>query len=210
MSRTAVIYARVSSVSDRQSTDRQVADLRAFARREGIEVVGEYEEHGSGAREDRPELLRCVEFLRRGGCRTLLVSEISRLGRTVKGVVNTIDELTKVGVNVYVQDINLWTLLPDGSENPMAKIILTVLALGAELERKSIVSRLNSGRERAKAKGVKMGRPYGSKVSDKDLLKKYSDVAKKLRKGLALRDVAQLCGVSMATVQKVKKVSTRG
>ena len=210
MSRTAVIYARVSSVSDRQSTDRQVADLRAFAQREGIEVVGEYEEHGSGAREDRPELLRCVEFLRRGGCSSLLVSEISRLGRTVKGVVNTIDELTKVGVNVYFQDINLWTLLPDGSENPMAKIILTVLALGAELERKSIVGRLNSGRERAKAKGVRMGRPYGSKVSDKDLLKKYSDVAKKLRKGLALRDVAQLCGVSMATVQKVKKVSTRG
>ena len=128
MNRTAVIYARVSSTSDRQSTDRQVADLRAFAEKEGIEVVGEYEEHGSGAREDRPELLRCVEFLRRGGCSTLLVSEISRLGRTVKGVVNTIDELTKAGVNVYVQDINLWTLLPDGTENPMAKVILTVLA----------------------------------------------------------------------------------
>ena len=208
--RTAVIYARVSSAGDRQSTDRQVADLRAFAQREGIEVVGEYEEHGSGAREDRPELMRCVEFLKRGGCSTLLVSEISRLGRTVKGVVNTIDELTNVGVNVYFQDINLWTLLPDGTENPMAKIILTVLALGAELERKSIVGRLNSGRERAKAKGVKMGRPHGSKMSDRNLLKKYPDVAKKLQKGLAMRDVAKLCGVSMATVQKVKKVSTQG
>ena len=208
--RTAVIYARVSSAGDRQSTDRQVADLRAFAQREGLEVVGEYEEHGSGAREDRPELMRCVEFLKRGGCSTLLVSEISRLGRTVKGVVNTIDELTNVGVNVYFQDINLWTLLPDGTENPMAKIILTVLALGAELERKSIVGRLNSGRERAKAKGVKMGRPHGSKMSDRNLLKKYPDVAKKLQKGLAMRDVAKLCGVSMATVQKVKKVSTQG
>ena len=50
MDRTAVIYARVSSASDRQSTDRQVADLRAFAEKEGIDVVGEYEEHGSGAR----------------------------------------------------------------------------------------------------------------------------------------------------------------
>ena len=206
MDRTAVIYARVSSASDRQSTDRQVADLRAFAEKEGIDVVGEYEEHGSGAREDRPELLRCVEFLRRGGCSTLLVSEISRLGRTVKGVVNTIDELTKVGVNVYVQDINLWTLLPDGSENPMAKVILTVLALGAELERKSIVSRLNSGRERAKEKGVRMGRPEGSKMSDKDLLAKYPEVAKKLRKGLPIRDVAKLCGLSVSTVQRVKKI----
>lgn len=206
MNRTAVIYARVSSASDRQSTDRQVADLRAFAQREGIEVVGEYEEHGSGAREDRPMLLRCVEFLKRGECSILLVSEISRLGRTVKGVVNTIDELTKAGVNVYVQDINLWTLLPDGTENPMAKVILTVLALGAELERKSIVSRLNSGRERAKEKGVKMGRPEGSKMSDKDLYAKYPEVAKKLRKGLSIREVAKICGVSPSTVQRVKKI----
>ncbi len=206
MNRTAVIYARVSSASDRQSTDRQVADLRAFAKKEGIDVVGEYEEHGSGAREDRPELLRCMEFLKGGGCSTLLVSEISRLGRTVKGVVNTIDELTKADVNVYVQDINLWTLLPDGSENPMAKVILTVLALGAELERKSIVSRLNSGRERAKEKGVKMGRPEGSRMSDEDLLKKYPDVAKKLRKGLSIREVAKLCGRSVSTVQRVKKI----
>ena len=199
------IYARVSSASGRQSTDRQVADLRTFAVKEGIEVVGEYEEHGSGAMEDRPELLRSVEFLKRGGCSSLLVSEISRLDRTVKGVVNTIDDLTKVGANVYVQDINLWTLLPDGSENPMAKVILTVLALGAELERKSIVSRLNSGRERAKEKGVKMGRPEGSRMSDKDLLAKYPEVAKKLRKGLSIREVSKICGVSSATVQRVKK-----
>ena len=204
--KTAVIYARVSSVSDRQSTDRQVVDLRAFAQREGIEVVGVYEEHESGAREDRPELLRCVEFLKRGECSTLLVSEISRLGRTVKGVVNTIDELTKAGVNVYVQDINLWTLLPDGSENPMAKVILTVLALGAELERKSIVSRLNSGRERAKEKGVKMGRPEGSRMSDKDLFAKYPEVVKKLRKGLSIREVSKICEVSTSTVQRVKKI----
>ena len=183
MNQTAVIYARVSSASDRQSTDRQVADLRTFAVKEGIEVVGEYEEHGSGAREDRPELLRCVEFLKRGGCSTLLVSEISRLNRTVKGVVNTIDDLTKVGANVYVQDINLWTLLPDGSENPMAKVILTVLALGAELERKSIVSRLNSGRERAKEKGVKMGRPEGSRMPDKDFSPSIQKWLKSFEKG---------------------------
>ena len=87
----------------------------------------------------------------------------------------------------------------------MAKVILTVLALGAELERKSIVGRLNSGRERAKEKGVKMGRPEGSKMSDKDFLAKYPEVAKKLRKGLSIREVAKICGVSSTTVQRVKK-----
>ena len=207
MSKTAVIYARVSSSSDRQSTDRQVADLRAFAKREGFEVLEVFSENCSGAREDRPELLRCVEYLKRGECSTLLVSEISRLGRSVKGVVNTIDELTRAKVNIYLQDINLYTLLPDGSENPLAKVILTVLALGAEIERKSIVGRLNSGRERAKEKGVKMGRPQGSMMSNQELLNKYPEVVKKLHKGRSIREIAKICDVSASTVQRIKKAS---
>ena len=205
MSKTAVIYARVSSSGDRQSTDRQVADLRAFATREGFEVLEVFSENCSGAREDRPELLRCVEYLKRGECSTLLVSEISRLGRSVKGVVNTIDELTRAKVNIYLQDINLYTLLPDGSENPLAKVILTVLALGAEIERQSIVRRLFSGRERAKEKGVKLGRPKGSMMSNQELLNKYPEVVKKLRKGLSIREAAKICDVSASTVQRIKK-----
>ena len=205
MSKTAVIYARVSSSGDRQSTDRQVADLRAFATREGFEVLEVYAENCSGAREDRPELLRCVEYLKSGECSTLLVSEISRLGRSVKGVVNTIDELTRAKVNIYLQDINLYTLLPDGSENPLAKVILTVLALGAEIERQSIVRRLNSGRERAKEKGVKLGRPKGSMMSNQELLNKYPEVVRKLRKGLSIREIAKICDVSASTVQRIKK-----
>ena len=205
MSKTAVIYARVSSSGDRQSTDRQVADLRAFAKREGFEVLEVFSENCSGAREDRPELLRCVEYLKRGGCSTLLVSEISRLGRSVKGVVNTIDELTRAKVNIYLQDINLYTLLPDGSENPLAKVILTVLALGAEIERQSIVRRLNSGRERAIEKGVKLGRPKGSMMSNQELLNKYPEVVKKLRKGLSIREIAKICDVSASTVQRIKR-----
>ena len=205
MNRTAVIYARVSSSGDRQSTDRQVADLRAFATREGFEVLEVFSENCSGAREDRPELLRCVEYLKRGECSTLLVSEISRLGRSVKGVVNTIDELTRAKVNIYLQDINLYTLLPDGSENPLAKVILTVLALGAEIERQSIVRRLNSGRERAIEKGVKLGRPKGSMMSNQELLNKYPEVVKKLRKGRSIREIAKICDVSASTVQRIKK-----
>ena len=205
MNRTAVIYARVSSSGDRQSTDRQVADLRAFATREGFEVLEVFSENCSGAREDRPELLRCVEYLKRGECSTLLVSEISRLGRSVKGVVNTIDELTRAKVNIYLQDINLYTLLPDGSENPLAKVILTVLALGAEIERQSIVRRLISGRERAKEKGVKLGRPKGSMMSNQELLNKYPEVVKKLRKGRSIREIAKICDVSASTVQRIKR-----
>lgn len=207
MSRTAVIYARVSSAGEYQTADRQMTDLRAFARREDIEVVCTCIEYESKTGEDRPMLQFCLDLLRKkeGGCCILLVPGISCLGGNTKFIITTIDELTKIGVNVYVQDINLWTLLPDETENPMAKVILTVLALGAAMERKSIVSRLNSGREMAKEKGVRMGRPEGSKMSNKDMLKKYPEAVKKLWKGLPIRDVAKLCGVSAYTVQRIKK-----
>lgn len=206
--REAVIYARVSSTSDRQSTDRQVSDLRAYADRQGLEILKVFQEKGSGAKEDRPVLQECIAFCEEYNTE-LLVSEVSRLGRTVKIIVNTIDELTKAGVCVRIQDIGLKTLDDEGKENIIAKMMLTVLGLGAEIERKSIVSRLNSGRELAKERGVRMGRPEGSKMSDKDLLAKYPEVAKKLRKGLSIREVSKICGVSSATVQKVKKVAQK-
>ena len=190
--RKAVIYARVSSTSDRQSTDRQVADLHAYAEREGLDIVKVFQEKGSGAKEDRPVLQECISFCEAQNTE-LLVSEVSRLGRTVKIIVNTIDELTKAGVCVWIQDIGLKTLDDEGKENVIAKVMLTVLGLGAEIERKSIVSRLNSGRELAKERGVRMGRPEGSKMSDKDLLAKYPEVAKKLRKGLSIREVSKIC-----------------
>lgn len=59
--RKAVIYARVSSTSDRQ-TARQVSDLRAYADREGLEIVKVFQENGSGAKEDRPVLQKCISF----------------------------------------------------------------------------------------------------------------------------------------------------
>ena len=100
--RKAVIYARVSSTSDRQSTDRQVADLHAYAEREGLDIVKVFQEKGSGAKEDRPVLQECISFCEAQNTE-LLVSEVSRLGRTVKIIVNTIDELTKAGVCVRIQ-----------------------------------------------------------------------------------------------------------
>ena len=202
----SVIYARVSSTSDRQDTARQVADLQKYAAASGLEVVKVFEEKASGARNDREVLADCLASLHAGDADTLLLSELSRLGRNVRKILDVADDLTKAGINIHILDLNIDTLLPDGKENPMAKLMLTVLGLGAELERKNIVSRLNSGRERAKEKGVKMGRPEGSRMSDKDLLAKYPEVVRKLRKGLSIREVSKICGVSSATVQRVKKV----
>ena len=110
---------------------------------------------------------------------TLLLSELSRLGRSVRKILDVTDDLTKAGINIHILDLNIDTMLPDGTENPVAKMLLTVLGLGAEIERRNIVSRLNSGRQLAIARGIRMGRPFGSGMSDEELLKKYPDVVRR-------------------------------
>ena len=154
MHNNAAIYARVSSSGDRQDTTRQVADLKKYAAASGLEVVKIFEEKASGARDDRGGLTDCLTFLHAGGADTLLLSELSRLGRNVRKILDVADDLTKAGINIHILDLNIDTLLPDGKENPIAKLMLTVLGLGAELERKNIVSRLNSGRQLAIERGV--------------------------------------------------------
>ena len=205
MNNKAVIYARVSSTGDRQDTERQVEDLTRYAAASGLEIVAVYREKASGAKEDREVLAECLAFIHSGGADTLLLSELSRLGRNVKLILEVVDLLTKAGINVHINDIKVDTLDSDGKENPYAKTVLTVLGLGAELERKNIVSRLNSGRQLAIERGVQLGRPVGSGMTDEELLQKYPTVVKRLNKGLSVRDTAAACDVSTFTVQKVKK-----
>ena len=198
-----VIYARVSSVGDRQSTERQVEDLTRYAEGKGLEVVRIFQEHVSGAKsnQERGVLSECLDFCRIERPGTLMVTELSRLGRSTVEVLKAVEDLTAAGVNVFILDLNLSTL-EDGKENPVAKMVLTVLALGAEMERKLILGRLNSGRELAKKRGVAMGRPKGA---TDDLQQKYPEVVKHLRKGKnSIREIAKLTGVSVSTVQRVK------
>lgn len=207
MSCTAVIYARVSSMGDRQSTDRQIEDLTRYAEGRGLDVIKIFQEHVSGAKsnQERGVLSECLEFCRAERPDTLMVTELSRLGRSTVEVLKAVEDLTAAGVNVFILDLNLSTLDDEGKENPVAKMVLTVLALGAEMERKLILGRLNSGRELAKKRGVRMGRPKGSSLSDEALAAKYPEVIKHLRKGKnSIREIAKLSGVSVSTVQRVK------
>ena len=206
MNRT-VIYARVSSAGDRQSTDRQIEDLMRYAEGKGHEIVKIFQEHVSGAKsnQERGVLSECLEFCKTEHPGTLMVPELSRLGRSTVEVLKAVEDLTAAGVNVFILDLNLSTLDDEGKENPVAKMVLTVLALGAEMERKLILGRLNSGRELAKKKGVRMGRPRGSALSADDLQAKYPEVVKHLRKGKnSIREIAKLTGLSVSTIQRVK------
>ena len=201
----AVIYARVSSEGDRQNTDRQVVDLQAYAAAAGLEVVRVFTEKASGARDDRPVLAECLDWCCAGNADILLLSEISRLGRTVKIIVDAVDRLMKAGVCIHFQDMNVDTLLPSGEENTYATMLVTMLGLGAQMERSLIMGRLNSGRKHAMENGVVMGRKPGSVKTREQKEAEYKDVIKLLKKGTSIRNTAKLCGVSPKTVQNIKK-----
>ena len=206
----AVIYARVSSEGDRQSTDRQVADLQSYAVGVGLEVVRVFTEQASGARDDRPVLAECLDWCCAGNADVLLLSEISRLGRSVKVIVDSVDRLTKAGVCIHFQDTNVDTLLPSGEENTYATMLVTMLGLGAQMERSLIMGRLNSGRKHAMENGVVMGRKPGSVKTREQKERQYADVIQLLKKGVSIRVTAKLCGFSPKTVQMVKNEFLNG
>ena len=199
----AVIYARVSSAGERQSTERQVADLKRYAAASGMEVVEVFEEKASGAKKDREKLAECVAFLEGGGAEHLLVTELSRLGRSLRQVLQVVDKLTERGVNIYFQAQGLNTLV-DGKSDATVKAMVSMFGTFAELERTMIHDRLQSGREIAKMKGKRMGRPKGTGMTKEELLAKYPKAVKRLQAGRTIREVAGECGLSTKTVQRIK------
>ena len=207
MTQTAVIYARVSSTGERQSTSRQVADLTDYANRNGLEVVGIYDEHISGAKrnEERAVLTECINYAVTNGVEVVLFSELSRCGRAVWEVLDTIRILKDNGINAYFQKEGLSLFSVDGKENPYLAVMVSVLGVCAQLERENITYRLNSGRAKYIADGGKLGRKVGSVKSKERKQEEYAKVIRSLKQGKSIRDTAAICGVSVSTVQRVKK-----
>jgi DNA invertase Pin-like site-specific DNA recombinase len=207
----AVIYARVSSIGDRQDTTRQVKDLTKYAKGNALNVVKTFEEHVSGAKgvDERPVLAECLQFCIDNHIDCLLLSELSRLGRNVWNVLDNIKWCRDHHLNVFFQKESLTIYDADGQESKLLPIMVSVLGMVAETERENIKFRLNSGRERAKANGVKMGRPVGATKSDEQLLKDHAKVVALLKQGVSIRVVAQSLNVSTTTVQKVKNALKR-
>ena len=206
MKANAVIYARVSSVSDRQDTARQIQDLTRYATAQEIEVVSIFEEHISGAKknEERQVLTDCLEYCTANPVNYLLLSELSRLGRSTLQVLRSLEILHEAKVSVYIQNLGLYTLQTDGKVNPIVSILITILAEMSNIERSNIVYRLNSGRANYIAKGGKLGRKVGSTKTEERKREEYKEVIQLLKKGYSIRNVAKLQGLGISTVQRIK------
>ena len=144
----AVIYARVSSIGDRQSTDRQVKDLMDYAAYQKMVIRKVFEEHISGAKknDERPVLCEAIQFCKENRIDVLLVSELSRLGRNAFEVLASVKDLLDCGINLYIQKEQFTLLDKEGKPSLFAPVMIATLSTCAQLERDNISFRLNSGK----------------------------------------------------------------
>ena len=206
MSTTAVIYARVSSIGDRQNTDRQISDLLDYVSFKNLEISKIYEEHISGAKKnsERPVLQEAIDYCKSNGVAILLVSELSRLGRNAFEVLATVKELIDNGINLYMQKEQLTLLDADGKPTMFAPIMIATLSTCAQLERENIKFRLNSGRKLYIERGGKLGRKVGSIKTTEQKREEYRDIISYLKRGYSVRNVAKLTNRGISTVQRIK------
>lgn len=128
--KTAIIYARVSSsgsLESRQNTDRQVADLVDYASKCGLHIEQTFEEHISGAKRngERAVLSECINYAISNRIGVVLFSELSRCGRAVWEILETIKTLKDSNINAYFQKEGLSLFSSDGKEICLLKYTWT-------------------------------------------------------------------------------------
>jgi len=179
---TAYGYARVST--DGQSLTSQDAELHAA----GCAKV--YAEKVSGARSNRPELAKVLKRLDTGD--VLIVIRLDRLARSTRDLLNILDDIAKCGAG-FKSLHDAWA----DTTSAHGRLMVTILAGLAEFERELILARTSDGRARAKARGVRFGRPSALTAHQRQ------EAIQRLAQGEAQADVAQSFNVSQATISRL-------
>jgi putative DNA-invertase from lambdoid prophage Rac len=186
----AAIYCRVSTKD--QDCSRQKNDLTTYADTCGHVLTGCYSETGSGAKNDRQERKKIIELARARLIDAVLVTEISRWGRSTVDLIATLEELASYGVSLIAQ-----TGMQFDLSTPHGRLIAQILSSMAEFERELLRERVRSGLAAARAKGKVFGRPKGGKTADN------CDRIKLLRaEGKSIRTIAREVGLSRTSVNK--------
>ena len=175
-------YARVST--DGQSLASQDAQLRAA----GCAQI--FAEKISGAKSDRPQLGKALNRLAKGD--VLMVTRLDRLARSTRDLLNILDQIAKAGADFKSLN-DTWA----DTTTAHGRLMLTVLGGLAEFERELILARTKDGRDRAKDKGVKFGRPTALSSHQRQ------EAIQRLQEGATQADLARTYGVSQATISRL-------
>jgi DNA invertase Pin-like site-specific DNA recombinase len=188
------LYARVSTVGNGQDPEMQLVELREYVARRGWQVYEEYVDNGvSGAKEKRPALDRLMKDAKRRKFDIVAVWRFDRFARSTKHLVTALDEFRSLGIDFisFHEAIDTST--------PLGKMVFTVVAAVADLEREIIRERIVAGLRRAKSKGKKLGR--------KSLGVQAVRIHALQDEGLSLRQIAAKTGWSLATITRTLKAA---
>ncbi len=207
MKARVVIFSRVSTLA--QDYQRQTDELLEYATKMGYSVERIFEEKISGAKknEERKELMAMMSYIKSNQIEKVLTWELSRIGRNAVQVLQVVEMLNEAKVSLFIKNYNLETLNPDGTVNPLSQFMVQILNSVNEMERQTIVQRLQSGYKQHRALNKPVGRKPGVKIkSDEQFLTENKEVSKLLKQGYSVRKVMKLTDRSSGTVQKVKKL----
>lgn len=193
-------YCRCSTNESKQDISRQKRELKEMGAVDST-IFMEYE---SGTKINRPELLKMLSIVKEGD--TIVTTEISRITRSTKQLCDIIEMVKAKQLKLMVKNSITIDCTAGNNIDPMTKAFLQMAGVFAELERDMICSRVQSGINNARAKGVKLGRPQKTIDDIPDNVKKFFE---KYKAGeFTKTEYARLCGISRPTLDKYISIMT--
>lgn len=206
----AIIYARVSTAG--QDYDRQLAELKQYADRMGYDVVKTFSEKISGTKklEERQAMTELLNYVEINKVDKVLIYECSRLSRRAVDFLSIIETFNEKKISLYIHQNGLETLLPNGEINPIATLVLGILAQFNSMERGLIRSRMESGYNNYRNNGGVVGRKVGYRKTNEQMKEEYAEEIRLLKKAYSLRNISKITHTSVNTLRKLYALTKIG
>lgn len=205
-----IIYARVSTAG--QDYDRQLAELKQYADRMGYDIVKTFSEKISGAKkvEERQAMSSLLNYVEVNKVDKVLIYECSRLSRRAIDFLSIIETFNEKKISLYIHQNGLETLLPNGEINPIATLVLGILAQFNSMERSLIRSRMECGYNNFRNNGGVVGRKTGYRKTSEQMKEEYAEEIRLLKKGYSLRNISKITHTSVNTLRKLSVLTNIG
>lgn len=205
-----IIYARVSTTG--QDYDRQLVELQQYADRMNYVVIKTFSEKISGAKkvEERHAMTELLNYVEVNEVDKVLIYECSRLSRRAVDFLSIIEIFNEKKISLYIHQNGLETLLSNGEINPIATLVLGILAQFNSMERSLIRSRMESGYNNYRNNGGVVGRKVGYRKTNEQMKEEYAEEIRLLKRGYSLRNIAKITKTSVNTLRKLNALRNIG